>query len=154
MNRRLMEVKGGFRLLLIELFHDVDIHDVQRELTISDKKWGTLSESVEKIFQHLLTIPIGKPSNLVFKINRETFDSLYIDTELKNSYEEYLKLCPSYHVFMNSFIDQEDINELEKPLLVAGAISFITMDGSVFTEADYQEALSNYSQHKLVNVLH
>jgi hypothetical protein len=124
-----------FRVTLWELIKEVDFKDVEKQLILTDSNFKNVIHLFYEYYMDLQQKEGDmKPLDSIIKMDRELFHTVYfVPTEQRDVIEELTTYIP-LETILCSKVYEKDLMDLEKPLIVAGALYYLTFGGTCFSE--------------------
>jgi hypothetical protein len=137
-----------FSLTLWELIKQVDFKDVEKQLLLTDSK---LKKVLHLFHDYYLDLQQREDDfkllDSTIKMDREMFHTIYfVPTKKRDVIEELTTFVP-LETILSSKVSDEDLADLEKSLIVAGALYYLTFGGTCFSE---EERKKEYEKVKLI----
>ncbi|PLS18823.1 hypothetical protein CVD28_00010 [Bacillus sp. M6-12] len=135
-------------MLVAELIKEVAFEEVKKELVITSKGFEKVLSQFENYYEGLKNTELSlEPQHSKIQVSREYFDvSYFIGTEKKDAVEDVTTFVPA-ELILASQVADEDLVDLEKPLIVSGLLCLLTFNGTCFSEEERQAEVDSLKQH-------
>jgi hypothetical protein len=134
-------------MIALELIKEVKFEEVKQELLVTDSSFGNVLPQLENYYESLKNVELSsvEEKNKI-QVSREYFDtSFFIGKEEKSAVEEVTDFVP-VELILASEIAEEDLADLEKPLIVAGLLNLLTFNGTCFSEEERKTDVESLKQ--------
>jgi hypothetical protein len=127
---------------LLDVLNQVSFEQVKKELLLSNRSFGDVMDKFEAFFSTLGNTTLGNAEqNSQIVMNRESFETAYYIPSQQQDVRETLTTFVPCNIILASPIKEEDLSELDKALIVAGALCLLTFNGTAFSEEEREREI-------------
>ncbi|WCK57609.1 hypothetical protein PP175_26465 (plasmid) [Aneurinibacillus sp. Ricciae_BoGa-3] len=129
-------------MMLIDVMKEVSFEGVKRQLLLTHRPFEGVMDEFKAYFTAIQSTPSTlQPLESQIVMNREFFETAYFIPNTKQDVRESLTTFVPLETMLASQVKQQDLDELDKDIIVAGALCMLTSNGICFNEEERKQEI-------------